>query len=151
MPTGDRKRRPDEDDPYDLERFVRAQAPDYARALAELRAGQKRSHWMWYVFPQIEGLGGSAMSRRYSIKSAAEARAYLDHPLLGPRLRECFAAVQNIDGRSALEIFGSPDDLKLHSSATLFAVVSGEDVFEDVLRKYFAGEGDEETLRRLRP
>jgi uncharacterized protein (DUF1810 family) len=138
------------DDPYDLERFVRAQAPDYARALSELRAGQKRSHWMWYVFPQIEGLGGSAMSRRYSIKSEAEARAYLDHALLGARLRECFAAVQKLDGRSATEIFGSPDDLKLRSSATLFAAVSGESLFADVLQKYFDGEHDEETLRRLR-
>lgn len=138
------------DDPYDLDRFVRAQEPDYARALSELRAGQKRSHWMWYVFPQIEGLGGSAMSRRYSIRSEAEARAYLAHPLLGARLRECFAAVLNIDGRSALEIFGSPDDLKLRSSATLFAAVSDEPVFENVLRKYFDGEHDEETLRRLK-
>ncbi len=137
------------DDPYDLERFVRAQEADYARALSELRAGQKRSHWMWYVFPQIEGLGGSAMSRRYSIKSEAEAKAYLEHPLLGARLRECFAAVRNIDGRSAPEIFGSPDDLKLRSSATLFAAVSGEAVFEDVLQKYFDGKPDDETLRRL--
>ncbi|HJQ11673.1 MAG TPA: DUF1810 domain-containing protein [Gemmatimonadaceae bacterium] len=137
------------DDPYDLDRFIRAQAPVYAQVLSELRAGQKRSHWMWYVFPQIEGLGGSEMSRRYSIKSAAEAKAYLDHPVLGARLRECFAAVQNVDGRSALEIFGSPDDLKLRSSATLFAAVSGESVFEDVLRKYFDGKHDEQTLRRL--
>lgn len=128
---------------------MRAQEPDYARALSELRAGQKRSHWMWYVFPQIEGLGGSAMSRRYSIKSEAEARAYLDHPLLGTRLRECFAALRNIDGRSALEIFGSPDDLKLRSSATLFAAISHGALFEDVLQKYFDGEHDEETLRRL--
>jgi uncharacterized protein (DUF1810 family) len=105
---------------------------------------------MWYVFPQIEGLGGSEMSRRYSIKSAAEARAYLDHPLLGARLRECFAAVLNIEGRSAREIFGSPDDVKLRSSATLFAAVSGEAVFEDVLQKYFDGDRDEETLRRTR-
>ena len=104
---------------------------------------------MWYVFPQIEGLGGSEMSRRYSIKSAAEAKAYLDHPVLGARLRECFAAVQNVDGRSALEIFGSPDDLKLRSSATLFAAVSDESVFEDVLQKYFDGKHDEQTLRRL--
>jgi len=105
---------------------------------------------MWYVFPQIEGLGTSPMSRRYSIKSEGEARAYLDHPLLGARLRECFAAVNEIDGRSALEIFGSPDDMKLRSSATLFAAVSGETLFEDVLQKYFDGDTDEETLRRLR-
>ncbi len=137
------------DDPYDFDRFVRAQEPDYARALSELRAGQKRSHWMWYIFPQIQGLGGSAMSRRYSIKSEAEAKAYLEHPVLGARLRECFAAVKNIEGRSALEIFGSPDDLKLRSSATLFAAVSDDAVFEDVLQKYFGGAHDEATLRRL--
>ena len=138
------------DDPYDLDRFVEAQAADYAHALSELRAGQKRSHWMWYVFPQIEGLGQSAMSRRYSIKSADEARAYLDHPVLGPRLRECFTVVYNIAGRSAHEIFGSPDDLKLHSCATLFASVSEDDLFERVLEKYFDGAPDEETLRLLR-
>ena len=139
------------DDPHDLDRFVRAQAPDYARAVSELRAGQKKSHWMWYIFPQIEGLGGSAMSRLYSIKSEAEARAYLDHPLLGAHLRECFAAVMNVDGRSALEIFGSPDDLKLRSCATLFAAVSDESVFKGLLEKYFGGKPDEETLRRLQP
>jgi uncharacterized protein (DUF1810 family) len=136
-------------DPYDLDRFVRAQAPDYERALAELRAGKKKSHWMWYIFPQIEGLGHSPMSVRYSIKSAAEALAYLDHPLLGPRLRECAAVVRDIVGRSALEIFGSPDDLKLRSCATLFVTVSNEDVFEQVLQKYFDGERDQETLRRI--
>jgi uncharacterized protein (DUF1810 family) len=136
-------------DPYDLDRFVRAQAPDYDRALSELRDGKKRSHWMWYIFPQIEGLGQSPMSHRYSIKGAAEARAYLDHPVLGPRLRECCAVVQNIAGRSALEIFGSPDDLKLRSCATLFARVSDDDVFEQVLQKYFDGQHDKETLRRL--
>ncbi len=138
-------------DPYDLDRFLRAQAVDYARALSELRAGQKQSHWMWYIFPQIEGLGGSAMSRRYSIKSAAEARAYLEHPVLGARLRECFGAVLNIEGRSAHEIFGSPDDMKLRSSATLFAAVSDEAVFKDVLQKYFDGKADEPTLGLLRP
>ena len=136
-------------DPYDLDRFVRAQAPDYERALSELRAGKKKSHWMWYIFPQIEGLGQSPMSVRYSINSADEARAYLDHPLLGPRLRECAAVVRDIMGRSALEIFGSPDDLKLRSCATLFAAVSNEDVFEQMLQKYFDGEHDKETLRRL--
>ena len=138
------------EDPFDLDRFVHAQAPDYDRALSELRAGHKRSHWMWYVFPQIEGLGSSAMSRQYSIKSEAEARAYLEHPVLGARLRECFAAVLNVEGRSAHEIFGSPDDMKLRSSATLFAAVSDEAVFEEVLKKYFDGKHDEETLRRLR-
>jgi uncharacterized protein (DUF1810 family) len=136
-------------DPYDLDRFVRAQARDYERALAELRDGKKRSHWMWYIFPQLEGLGLSPMSVRYSIKSAAEARAYLDHPVLGPRIRECAAVVRDIVGRSTLEIFGSPDDLKLRSSATLFAAVSDKGVFEQVLQKYFDGERDQETLRRL--
>ena len=136
-------------DPYDLDRFVQAQAPDYDRALSELRDGKKRSHWMWYIFPQIEGLGTSPMSQRYSIKSAAEARAYLDHPVLGPRLRECAAVVRDIVGHSAPEIFGSPDDQKLRSCATLFAAVSDDDVFEQVLQKYFDGQPDTETLRRL--
>jgi uncharacterized protein (DUF1810 family) len=138
-----------DDDPYDLDRFVQAQHADYDRALSELREGKKRSHWMWYIFPQIEGLGHSPMSQRYSIKSAAEARAYLDHPVLGPRLRECAAVVNSIVGRSAQEIFGSPDDLKLRSSATLFAGVSDDDVFEQVLRKYFDGKPDKGTLLRL--
>jgi uncharacterized protein (DUF1810 family) len=137
------------DDPYDLDRFVRAQAPDYARAVSELRDGKKRSHWMWYIFPQLEGLGHSPMSQRYSIKSIGEARAYLDHPVLGPRLRECAAVVRDIIGRSALEIFGSPDDMKLRSCATLFAAVSKDSVFDQVLQKFFNGQHDEETLRRL--
>src|SRR6187551_198492 len=98
-------------DPYDLDRFLKAQAADYAHALSELRAGQKRSHWMWYIFPQVDGLGQSAMSRRYSIKSTAEARAYLNHPVLGARLRESFAVVNDIQGRSVHQIFGSPDDM----------------------------------------
>ena len=136
-------------DPYDLDRFVHAQAGDYERALSELRAGKKKSHWMWYIFPQVEGLGLSPMSVQYSINSADEARAYLDHPLLGPRLRECAAVVRDIVGRSALDVFGSPDDLKLRSSATLFDAVSNEDVFEQLLEKYFDGEPDKETLRRL--
>jgi uncharacterized protein (DUF1810 family) len=136
-------------DPYNLDRFVRAQAADYDQALSEMRDGKKRSHWMWYIFPQIEGLGHSPMSRRYSIKSAAEARAYLDHPLLGPRLRECANVVNTVVGRSALEIFGSPDDMKLRSCATLFARVSDDGVFEQLLRKYFNGQPDDETLRRL--
>lgn len=129
---------------------MQAQATDYQHALSELRAGKKRSHWIWYVFPQIEGLGHSAMSRRYSIKSAAEAKAYLDHPVLGARLRECFEAVCHITGRSAHEIFGSPDDMKLRSSATLFATVSDENAFVQVLEQYFQGHRDEETLRLLR-
>ena len=138
-----------DNDPYDLDRFVRAQAPDYERALAELRAGEKRSHWMWYIFPQIEGLGQSPMSVRYSIKSAAEGRAYLDHPTLGPRLRECSTVVHSLVDGSALQIFGSPDDMKLRSCATLFFHVSCETVFELLLQKYFKGQPDKETLRLL--
>jgi uncharacterized protein (DUF1810 family) len=138
-----------DNDPYDLDRFVQAQAADYGRALSELRAGEKRSHWMWYIFPQIAGLGQSPMSQRYSIKSAAEARAYLDHPVLGLRLRECAAVVHNLVGRSAFEIFGTPDDMKLRSCATLFAHVSHENVFDQLLQKYYRGEPDKETLHRL--
>src|SRR5258705_6096528 len=136
-------------DPYDLDRFLQPQAADYDRALSELREARKRSHWMWYIFPQIQGLGHSAMSLRYSIKSGPEARAYLDHPVLGPRLLECFAVVHDIVGHSALEIFGSPDDMKLRSCATLFASVSADAVFDQVLQKYFDGQHDRETLRRL--
>ena len=136
-------------DSFDLERFVQAQATDYDQALSELHDGEKRSHWMWYIFPQIEGLGHSSISRQYSIKSAAEARAYLDHRILGPRLRECAAVVNGIVGRSAHEIFGSPDDMKLRSCMTLFARVSGDKVFEQVLGKYFNGQHDNETLRLL--
>lgn len=136
-------------DPYDLERFVQAQAADYDRAISELRAGRKRSHWMWYIFPQIEGLGQSPMSHRYSIKSAPEAKAYLEHPLLGARLRECFAVLNSIEETSAHEIFGSPDDMKFRSCATLFARVSGGDVFQQALDKYFGGEPDQITLRQL--
>jgi uncharacterized protein (DUF1810 family) len=137
-------------DPYDLDRFVRAQATDYDQALSELREGHKRSHWMWYIFPQIVGLGLSPMSRQYAIKSAAEARAYLDHPVLGPRLRECAEVVNNIAGRSAFEILGAPDDMKLRSSATLFASVSGGGIFEQLIQKYFEGQHDEKTLEKLR-
>src|SRR5579862_6722215 len=130
----------DANDPYDLSRFVQAQKDDYARALAEIRRGQKRSHWMWYVFPQFEGLGHSSTSKRYSIKSKAEAEGYLRHLVLGPRLLECCEAALSIEGRSAHEIFGSPDDLKLRSCVTLFAHISPADsVFERVLDKYFHG------------
>lgn len=137
-------------DPYDLYRFVRAQEAAYDRALAELRAGRKRSHWMWYIFPQVAGLGFSATSRHYAIKSLEEAKAYLAHTLLGPRLIECAEAALQVDGRSAHEIFGSPDDLKLRSSATLFAQVSPEgSVFHRLLDKYFQGQPDTATLRLL--
>ncbi len=138
------------DDPFDLGRFVQAQAGDYETALAEIRAGRKRSHWMWYVFPQVEGLGASAMSRRYAIRGAAEARAYLAHPVLGPRLVACAEAALGVEGRSAHEVFGTPDDLKLRSCATLFASVSPSgSVFHRLLDRYFGGQPDGETLRRL--
>jgi uncharacterized protein (DUF1810 family) len=140
----------DTDDPHNLNRFVLAQEHDYAQALAEIRSGRKRSHWIWYVFPQIEGLGSSAMSRQYSIKCAAEAEAYLRHPTLGPRLRECCAAALGVEGRSAYEIFGSPDDMKLRSCATLFARVSpAGSVFERLLEKCFEGERDHRTLHLM--
>jgi uncharacterized protein (DUF1810 family) len=137
-------------DPYDLSRFVRAQEDDYDRALSELRAGRKRSHWMWYIFPQLAGLGSSEISRRYAIRSMDEARAYLGHPMLGPRLQECAEAVLGVEDRSAHAIFGSPDDLKLRSSATLFACASPSgSVFERLLERYFGGEPDPVTLRLL--
>ena len=136
------------DDPYDLNRFLRAQEIDYEQVVSEIRSGRKRSHWMWYVFPQIDGLGFSSVSRRYSIKSLEEARAYLEHPVLGPRLLECAEAVISIEGRSATEIFGSPDDLKLRSCATLFACVSpAGSVFDRLLGKYYGGERDARTLQ----
>ncbi len=138
------------DDPFNLSRFVAAQAGDYERALAEIKGGWKRTHWMWYVFPQFEGLGSSPTAQRYAIKSVEEARAYLAHPVLGPRLVECAEAALGVQGRTATEIFGSPDDLKLRSSATLFAAVSPPgSVFEQVLAKYYGGRHDERTLRLM--
>lgn len=135
------------DDPHDLGRFVSAQSDDYAEALGEIRRGRKTSHWMWYIFPQFDGLGMSSMSRKYSIKSLDEARAYLAHPVLGPRLIACVEATLGVEGRSAHDIFGSPDDLKLQSSATLFALVSPEgSVFEQLLDRYYHGGRDEQTL-----
>jgi uncharacterized protein (DUF1810 family) len=137
-------------DPHNLNRFLQAQAHDYERALSEVKAGRKRSHWMWYIFPQFAGLGLSSTSQRYAIKSVAEAKAYLAHPVLGPRLVECAEAVLGIEGRSALEVFGPPDDLKLRSCATLFANVSpAESVFERLLDRYYQGERDSQTLRLL--
>src|SRR3954449_8785266 len=134
-------------DPLKLYRFVLAQERDYERALAEIRSGRKVSHWMWYIFPQFDGLGFSATSSRYSIKSLAEAEAYLSHPVLGPRLIECAEAALGVEGRSAYEIFGSPDDMKLRSCATLFACVSpAGSVFERLLDKFFQGEPDGKTL-----
>src|SRR5947209_4563623 len=111
-------------DPFDLDRFLKAQESDFDQALAEIKAGHKRSHWMWYIFPQIDGLAFSATSKHFAIKSIDEAQAYLSHPVLGPRLLECAQAALDVDGRSVAEIFGSPDDLKFKSSATLFAAVS---------------------------
>jgi uncharacterized protein (DUF1810 family) len=138
-------------DPYNLARFVQAQAEDYEQALSEIRSGRKRSHWMWYIFPQFEGLGSSPTSQRYSIKSVAEAEAYLAHPVLGPRLVECAEALLRIDGLSAGTIFGSPDDMKLRSCATLFAGVSSErSVFHQLIDKYFHGQRDEMTLQLMR-
>ena len=137
-------------DGYDLSRFVKAQEAVYEGALSELRSGQKRSHWMWFVFPQLDGLGSSATSKRYAIKSLAEAEAYLRHPLLGPRLLECFEAVLAVPGRSAREIMGSPDDLKLKSCATLFERTDcAQPAFGRVLDKYFEGQRDAATLRLL--
>jgi uncharacterized protein (DUF1810 family) len=138
------------DDPHDLQRFVAAQEATYDTVCAELQAGRKLSHWMWFVFPQIAGLGHSAMAVRFAIASAAEARAYLDHPVLGPRLRSCTDLVNRVEGRSIGEIFGTPDDLKFRSSMTLFAQAAADNrVFLEALRKYFGGEMDRATLERL--
>jgi uncharacterized protein (DUF1810 family) len=136
---------------FDLSRFVDAQQGLYERAVAEIRSGQKRSHWMWFVFPQYEGLGASPTSRYFAIRSLEEARAYLAHPVLGPRLVECSEALLQVAGRTAHEMFGSPDDLKLRSSATLFASVApAGSVFRHVLDQYFGGQPDPATLRLIR-
>jgi uncharacterized protein (DUF1810 family) len=141
---------PSADDPFNLNRFLNAQENTYDNALSEIKSGSKRSHWMWYIFPQIEGLGFSSTSKYYAIKSVEEAQAYLAHPGLGARLRECTEAVNALTGRSAFEIFGFPDDKKLKSCATLFASVSDTDsVFERILVKYFQGERDGKTLQIL--
>ena len=137
-------------DVHDLARFIDAQRGSYERALAEIRNGEKRSHWMWYVFPQIAGLGMSGTSKKYAIRSLTEASAYLRHEILGPRLLACADATLAVEGRSALDIFGSPDDMKLRSSATLFAEISAEgSAFHRLLDQYFDGEPDEATLRIL--
>ena len=137
-------------DPHQLIRFLEAQASDYEVALSEIKDGVKRSHWMWYIFPQLAGLGFSATSVRYAIKGVDEARAYLDHPVLGPRLVACAEAALGVEGRTAIEIFGSPDDMKLKSSATLFAHVSPEgSVFHRLIDKYYQGERDSKTLGLL--
>ena len=136
-----------------LERFVQAQDGVYEQACAELRSGSKQTHWMWFIFPQIKGLGASEMAARYAIASLDEARAYLEHPVLGTRLRECAAIVVGLEGKTVEEIFGYPDDLKFHSSMTLFAKaaeISEEDlVFSQALDKYFGGREDAGTVQRL--
>jgi uncharacterized protein (DUF1810 family) len=138
-------------DPYDLHRFVQAQQDTYAQAVDELADGHKTSHWMWFVFPQLRGLGRSPMAIRFGIASLDEARAYLDHPLLGSRLKECVRLVLRIDGRSINEIFGSPDDMKFRSCMTLFDLAAPQEaIFAQALQKYFGGTPDERTLTLLR-
>ena len=137
-------------DRYGLNHFVQAQERTYEGAVSEIRSGLKRLHWMWYIFPQFEGLGSSSTSRQDAIKSLAEAETYLCHPVLGPRLLEITRTTIDVEGRSAVELFGSPDDMKLRSCTTLFACVSpGGSVFEQLLDKYFGGERDDKTLRLL--
>jgi uncharacterized protein (DUF1810 family) len=137
-------------DPYDLERFVTAQGPVFDRVVVELRQGRKTSHWMWFVFPQIAGLGFSAMAQRYAIASVDEARAYWVHPLLGSRLKQCVEILLGLNDLSAHEIFGSPDDMKLHSSLTLFrAALPDEPLFAEALVSYFEGKSDLATLDRI--
>ena len=139
----------DSKDPYNLQRFVEAQKSEIEHIKKELRAGKKRTHWMWYVFPQVAGLGKSRMSKRYAIESRGEAEAYLAHDILGPRLRECTGIVNDIEGRSAYEIFGSPDDKKFCSSMTLFNAVADDPTpFKTALEKYY-DEPDEYTLEFL--
>jgi uncharacterized protein (DUF1810 family) len=138
------------EDPFDLRRFVEAQAPVYEQVRAEMRAGRKQTHWMWFIFPQIRGLGRSAISQHYAIGSREEAVAYLRHPVLGPRLAECTRLVNAVQGSTAHAIFGSPDDMKFHSCMTLFAAVAEpESVFQEALARYFGGRPDNATLERL--
>jgi uncharacterized protein (DUF1810 family) len=137
-------------DPYSLQRFVEAQDPVYEEVCSELRSGRKTSHWMWFVFPQIAGLGHSFMAQEYAISSLDEAKAYLRHPVLGPRLTECTELVMRVEGKTIRQIFGSPDDLKFRSSMTLFAAASPDiAIFQQALNKYFGGEPDRLTLARL--
>jgi uncharacterized protein (DUF1810 family) len=137
-------------DPFNLGRFVEAQDPIYGAVQSELRNGRKTTHWIWFVFPQIQGLGFSSTSQKFAIGSIDEARAYLEHPVLGARLVECVEAVLGVEGRSASQIFGSPDDMKFRSSLTLFARAMPEDgVFRRALEKYFGGEEDRLTIQRL--
>ena len=138
------------DDQFDLRRFVDAQAPIYAQALAELQAGRKQSHWMWYVFPQFRGLGESPMAQKFAIQSLDEAVSYLQHPVLGVRLKEATRAVNGVEGRSIETIFGYPDYLKFRSSMTLFSKAAPDErLFTDALARYFGGAADERTLALL--
>ena len=136
-------------DPFNLNRFISAQDRVYDRVLAELKNGRKRSHWMWYIFPQLDGLAKSATSKSYAIKSREEAIAYLNHSVLGARLKECAEAVLAVEGKTVSEILGYPDDLKLKSSMTLFSEVTTDPIFNRVLDKYFQGERDDKTLQLL--
>jgi uncharacterized protein (DUF1810 family) len=138
-------------DPHDLQRFLDAQAPVYPLVLAELRRGRKQSHWMWFIFPQLAGLGHSAMAQRFAITSRDEALAYLVHGVLGSRLRECTALVNAVEGRTIREILGSPDDLKFHSSMTLFVAVSSDPEFSAAIAKFYGGKPDQRTLDLLVP
>jgi uncharacterized protein (DUF1810 family) len=140
----------DERDPYNLQRFVEAQSHIFDQVLLELREGRKRSHWMWFIFPQIGGLGSSDMARRFAISGRKEAQAYLQHPTLGPRLKQCTELVNQVNDRTIEEVFGYPDDLKFRSSMTLFTTVaSEEEAFSRALDKYFLGQRDPATLARL--
>jgi uncharacterized protein (DUF1810 family) len=137
-------------DPYNLRRFVDVQNPVFEEVLSELRRGLKESHWMWFIFPQVRGLGSSPMAEAFAIGSLDEAAAYLNHPVLGSRLRDCTRLVNAVEGRSIHQIFGFPDDLKFRSCMTLFARATDDNqVFKDALSKYFGGEPDERTLARL--
>lgn len=137
-------------DPYNLERFVKAQNGVFERVCAELREGRKRSHWMWFIFPQIKGLGHSITAQEFALSSLQEAEAYLNHPILGPRLKQCTQLVNQIEGRTVDEIFGYPDNLKFRSSMTLFAQLANDNqLFREALEKYFDGEPDPLTLKRL--
>jgi uncharacterized protein (DUF1810 family) len=136
--------------PYDLQRFIDAQRASYTRAVNELKAGRKQSHWIWYIFPQIQGLGRSAMAQTYAIVSLDEAKAYLDHPILGPRLRECTRLVTAMKGSPIGDILSYPDDLKFHSSMTLFAHAAPDNqIFLDALKIFFSAEFDGATLTRV--
>ena len=137
-------------DPFDLQRFIDAQDSVYRRVVAELSAGRKQSHWMWFIFPQIAGLGFSAMAQRYAISSTEEAAAYLAHDILGPRLVECTGLVLDVKDKTIRAILGSPDDLKFRSSMTLFSAVSDDPVFDAAIAKYYAGAKDQATLGILR-